>query len=82
MSKEIKGLETVQEVMSHLGLENKELKNLYDPMAYIMDLGGKRLRPLVLLLSYQAYKPNGAVEAVAPAMQAIELFHNLSLIHI
>lgn len=81
MSIEIKGLETVQEVMSHLGLENKELKNLYDPMAYIMDLGGKRLRPLVLLLSYQAYKPNGSVEAVAPAMRAIELFHNFTLLH-
>jgi len=52
---------------------------LYAPVNYIMELGGKRLRPVLTLLSYQLFRPD--VEKVLPAAHAVELFHNFSLVH-
>lgn len=54
-------------------------RSLYDPIHYIMALGGKRLRPLFALLSYSLYKKD-AREIVKYAA-AIELFHNFTLMH-
>jgi len=51
---------------------------LYDPMHYIMNLGGKRLRPILALMGAGLY--GDPVKAMPQAM-AIELFHNFSLIH-
>ncbi|HRZ41350.1 MAG TPA: polyprenyl synthetase family protein [Bacteroidales bacterium] len=52
---------------------------LYEPIAYIMSLGGKRLRPVLLLLAAQMYgrKP----ESVLDAAIGIEVFHNFTLMH-
>ncbi len=52
---------------------------LYEPIRYIMDLGGKRLRPLLTLLSYQLYEEDAA-EVLEEAL-SIELFHNFTLVH-
>jgi len=52
---------------------------LYEPCDYILALGGKRLRPVALLLGYQLFRDD--VEAALPAAWAIELFHNFSLVH-
>ena len=52
---------------------------LYDPIRYIMGLGGKRLRPLLVLLAYSLYKKNP--KRVAPVATAIEAFHNFTLLH-
>ncbi|MEJ2004242.1 MAG: polyprenyl synthetase family protein, partial [Cyclobacteriaceae bacterium] len=52
---------------------------LYDPIEYIMSLGGKRLRPLLTLTSYSLYK-NDVQRMVRPAL-AVELFHNFTLMH-
>jgi geranylgeranyl diphosphate synthase type II len=54
-------------------------KELYEPMEYIVSLGGKRLRPVLVLAGYQLF--NDTVEKAIPAAIAIELFHNFSLIH-
>ena len=51
---------------------------LYDPMHYIMQLGGKRLRPILSLMGAQIY---GDPAKAMPQAMAIELFHNFSLIH-
>ena len=51
---------------------------LYDPMHYIMHLGGKRLRPILSLMGAQIY---GDPAKAMPQAMAIELFHNFSLIH-
>lgn len=57
----------------------KDPKNLYEPMDYIVQLGGKRLRPALTLLSCQLFdKP---FENAMNAALAIELFHNFSLVH-
>lgn len=76
-----KQIEIVQQEVSKLGLNERQPRHLYAPMEYIMQLGGKRLRPLLLLLAYQTYKPQGYIEEIAPAMRAVELFHNFSLLH-
>jgi geranylgeranyl diphosphate synthase, type II len=57
-----------------------EPSNLYDAMNYIMQLGGKRMRPKLLLLSYQACGGNSMENAYHLAL-AIETFHNFSLVH-
>ena len=56
-----------------------EPKSLYEPIRYIMNLGGKRLRPLLTMLSYSLYK-NDANKIVSYAT-AVEAFHNFSLLH-
>jgi len=64
-------------------LENKIIPkaplNLYDPIAYIMDLGGKRLRPILTLISTDVL--GGKYEDALDAALAIEVFHNFSLVH-
>jgi geranylgeranyl diphosphate synthase type II len=52
---------------------------LYEPISYIMRLGGKRIRPVLLLLSSELFN-NDATKAIEAAM-AIETFHNFTLIH-
>ncbi|WP_291777606.1 polyprenyl synthetase family protein [Cecembia sp.] len=52
---------------------------LYEPISYIMSLGGKRIRPLLTLLSYSLYKDDYQ-EILTPAM-AVEVFHNFTLMH-
>ncbi|MDO5017294.1 MAG: polyprenyl synthetase family protein [Porphyromonas sp.] len=74
-------IKIVEEVIAQTDLEQRQPRTLYEPMSYTMALGGKRIRPLVLLLSYEAYRPEGLVTDVAPAMRAIELFHNFTLLH-
>ena len=54
-------------------------KSLYDPIHYIMTLGGKRLRPLLTLLAYSLYKND--TTRVIPYAVAVEAFHNFTLMH-
>ncbi|HNP93978.1 MAG TPA: polyprenyl synthetase family protein [Cyclobacteriaceae bacterium] len=53
--------------------------SLYDPITYIMSLGGKRLRPLLVMLAYSLYKKD--VKKIVPLATAIEAFHNFTLLH-
>ncbi|OFY66803.1 MAG: hypothetical protein A3H98_12900 [Bacteroidetes bacterium RIFCSPLOWO2_02_FULL_36_8] len=52
---------------------------LYQPMRFAMSLGGKRLRPLFVLLAYQLFSKN-LRKAIVPAL-SVELFHNFTLLH-
>lgn len=54
-------------------------EKLYQPVNYIMELGGKRMRPVMLLMAYQLFA--NEVEKALPAAYAIEMFHNFSLVH-
>jgi geranylgeranyl diphosphate synthase type II len=54
-------------------------ENLYAPISYIMNLGGKRLRPALVLISTDLF--SGDVLKAMPAALAIETFHNFTLIH-
>lgn len=55
-------------------------RKLYAPMSYIIGLGGKRIRPMLLLMGYQALSGRSGTEALGCAT-AVEFFHNFSLIH-
>ena len=54
-------------------------EELYQPIEYIMGLGGKRIRPLLTLLSYQLFADD--VESIVEQALAVELFHNFTLVH-
>jgi geranylgeranyl diphosphate synthase type II len=54
-------------------------ENLYQPIDYIMSLGGKRLRPLLTLLSYQLGGKD-PIDIIRPAL-VVEVFHNFTLMH-
>jgi geranylgeranyl diphosphate synthase, type II len=56
-----------------------EPNNLYDPMKYIMELGGKRIRPILCLVGTEAC--GGQVQGALPIAHAMEVFHNFSLVH-
>jgi len=53
--------------------------NLYEPMRYIMELGGKRIRPILCMTGAEACGSE-AEHAIAVA-HAMEVFHNFSLVH-
>ncbi|MCC6279609.1 MAG: polyprenyl synthetase family protein [Saprospiraceae bacterium] len=52
---------------------------LYEPCAYMMTLGGKRLRPAILLMGYEIFRDD--TDRALPAAWAVELFHNFTLMH-
>src|SRR5215213_5374707 len=57
----------------------KQPASLYEPLRYLMGLGGKRLRPTLTLLSYSLYKSD--VKNILSYAVAIEAFHNFTLMH-
>ncbi len=52
---------------------------LYEPVQYIMHLGGKRLRPAMAMMGYELFKED--IEKALPVAMAVEVFHNFSLVH-
>ena len=54
-------------------------KNLYDPIKYVLNIGGKRIRPILMLLSHQLFSED--IEKSLKAALGIEVFHNFTLIH-
>lgn len=67
--------------LDYLSLQFKEEEpaGLYDPMRYILELGGKRIRPVLALIAADAV--GGDVKKALPAALAVEVFHNFSLVH-
>ena len=53
--------------------------NLYDPINYIMELGGKRIRPILCLVGAESC--GGSLEGAISVAHAMEVFHNFSLVH-
>ena len=56
-----------------------EPERLYDPIRYSLAGGGKRLRPMLLLLSCGLFADD--VDVALPAAAAVEIFHNFTLLH-
>jgi len=70
------------EYLSKKIIRNENLKqpqNLYDPIHYILQLGGKRIRPILTLMSCDLFGENH--QKALDAALAIEMFHNFTLIH-
>lgn len=54
-------------------------QSLYAPVKYVLSMGGKRIRPMLMLLSYNMYKDNP--EAILPVACGLETYHNYTLLH-
>ena len=67
--------------IAHLEAYNKARAplSLYEPIQYILGLGGKRLRPILTLMTTDCF--GGEVSNALDAGLAIEVFHNFSLVH-
>jgi geranylgeranyl diphosphate synthase type II len=76
---------TVKDILQHIESEIKnqqfglQPKSLYEPIRYIMALGGKRMRPLLVTLAYSLYKNDP--EKILKYAAAVEAFHNFTLMH-
>ena len=70
-----------KEFLKYLASENwvREPKNLYEPIDYILQLGGKRIRPILTLMAADVFS-NDFTKAL-PAALSIEVFHNFTLVH-
>ncbi len=73
-----KELEKLEKKLSVL-LKNKEPKSLYEPCSYVIQSGGKRLRPFLVLISAKAV--GGKFAQAYNAAIAVELVHNFTLVH-
>jgi len=54
-------------------------QELYEPISYILSLGGKRLRPILVLLGYKLFQDD--IQAVLRSAVSVEVFHNFTLMH-
>ena len=75
-SKEILGM--VSDYLSSLPYD-RQPSGLYEPIRYVLSMGGKRMRPSLMLMAYNLYKENP--EAVLPQACALETYHNFTLLH-
>ena len=71
-------LERINAFIDQLPYERKPY-SLYEPIQYVLSLGGKRIRPALMLLSYQLYKDQPE-DILMPAV-ALETYHNYTLLH-
>ncbi|MGM9712753.1 MAG: polyprenyl synthetase family protein [Prevotella sp.] len=53
--------------------------SLYEPIRYVLSLGGKRIRPVLMLMSYNLYKEDAA--SILPTACGLETYHNYTLLH-
>lgn len=56
-----------------------EPMNLYEPVKYILSLGGKRIRPAMMLMAYNMYRED--VDTILDPALALEIYHNFTLLH-
>ncbi len=73
--------ELLERINSHIkGLSYVRVPyGLYEPVTYVLSLGGKRLRPLLMLMSYNLYRDD--LERVLSPATGIEIYHNYTLLH-
>ncbi|WP_436514616.1 polyprenyl synthetase family protein [Ekhidna sp. To15] len=71
-------LQKIEERLTNLSLGDQP-ENLYEPIRYLLSLGGKRLRPMLVLLGY-GLKKEDYTSSITPAL-AVEVFHNFTLMH-
>ena len=77
--------DTIKKYIQQIDQEIKNLsfgrhpENLYDPIQYILQLGGKRIRPLLTILAYSLYRDD--YQAIIRPSLAVEVFHNFTLLH-
>lgn len=68
----------IEKAIQHIDYP-KQPANLYEPIRYIMNLGGKRIRPVMVLMASELF--NDDVNIALDVALAIETFHNFTLVH-
>lgn len=68
----------VNEAVENLSMPATPVK-LYDPIRYVLAVGGKRIRPVLMLMAYNLYKDTP--EDILPQAVALETYHNFTLLH-
>lgn len=71
-------LKKVNETLDSLSYE-RQPKSLYEPIRYVLALGGKRIRPVLMLLGYNLFKENP--EQIMMQALGLETYHNYTLLH-
>ena len=71
-------LQTIEQALAQVPYPTRP-EGLYEPIEYVLSMGGKRLRPTLLLLAHGLY--GGQPEAALPAAVGIETYHNHTLLH-
>lgn len=71
-------IEKINNYIKSLGLD-KEPRGLYEPIDYVLALGGKRIRPVLMLMAYNLWKED--YEVILPQAVALETYHNFTLLH-
>lgn len=68
-----------RQIQKEVEFSDRKTRELYDPAKYILSLGGKRIRPLLVLIAADLF--DGDVQSALPSAVAIEVFHNFTLVH-
>lgn len=71
-------LRLVNDYLAQLPYE-REPQSLYEPIKYVLSMGGKRVRPVLMMLAYNMYKDDP--ESILPSACALETYHNYTLLH-
>ena len=71
-------LEKINDYLANIPYDRKPA-SLYEPIKYVLSLGGKRIRPTLMLLAYNLFKDD--VDSILPAACALETYHNYTLLH-
>ena len=58
---------------------DRQPAGLYSPIEYVLSLGGKRIRPVLMLMAYNLYRSD--VERILEPAAGIEIYHNYTLLH-
>ena len=58
---------------------NRQPTSLYEPVRYVLSIGGKRMRPVLMLLAYNLFKDNP--QSILHQACALETYHNYTLLH-
>lgn len=71
----------LQAVNNHLATltDGRQPYGLYTPVSYVLSLGGKRIRPMLMLLAYGLWRDD--VESILPQACGLEVYHNYTLLH-
>lgn len=77
--KQIQSVITTEVEKEITRLSETEPANLYQPIGYALSMGGKRLRPAMVLLAYNMFRPD--INNALPVAMAVEVFHNFTLLH-
>ena len=75
-SDEILGI--VNDYIQHMPFDRKPM-SLYEPIRYVLSMGGKRMRPVLMLLAYNLFKDDP--QSILSSACALETYHNYTLLH-